>query len=94
MTTEKSNQGMVSVQDSSSNTKKVMKVCPRCKKKKNLIHPAISRRDNKTEICSYCGTAEALFDFAKFRAGLKKSEKQFSEKDIDTVRSWLEEAEE
>tara|TARA_Y100000310_G_C20567354_1_gene756198 strand:- start:721 stop:1086 length:366 start_codon:yes stop_codon:yes gene_type:complete len=42
-------------------------LCPRCKKycinKTRGMYPAISRRDNKTEICSDCGTAEALFDF-------------------------------
>lgn len=29
---------------------------------------AISRRDNKTEICSACGVDEALADFAKAQA--------------------------
>ena len=39
--------------------------CPRCSQ--NLSgHPAISRRDNKTEICSDCGTSEAMCDFAEF----------------------------
>lgn len=33
--------------------------CPRCGKY-YLGHPAISRKDNKTEICSTCGTEEAL----------------------------------
>lgn len=35
------------------------KICPRCKE---LItgYPALSRKDNKTEICSSCGTLEAL----------------------------------
>ena len=36
--------------------------CPRC----NLFvedYPAISRGDNKTEICSDCGIEEALIDF-------------------------------
>lgn len=28
-------------------------------------HPAISRKDNKTEICSECGVKEALLDFYK-----------------------------
>ena len=40
------------------------KTCPRCKW--NLLEshppPAISRRDNKTRICSQCGTREALED--------------------------------
>lgn len=35
------------------------KVCPKCKK--TIIgYPSISRKDNKTEICSNCGTFEAL----------------------------------
>lgn len=36
--------------------------CPRCK---NIIfgYPAISRIDNKTEICSTCGLEEALESF-------------------------------
>ena len=37
-------------------------ICSRCKFKVDE-HPAISRRDNKTEICSSCGVEEALFDF-------------------------------
>lgn len=40
-----------------------MKKCPRCKKSKDMKYPALSRRDNKTEICSDCGTSEAMFDF-------------------------------
>ena len=36
--------------------------CPRCKRMYRG-YPALSRRDNKTEICSDCGTAEALMDF-------------------------------
>lgn len=35
------------------------KICPICGKE-YMEHPAISRRDNKTEICSECGTHEAL----------------------------------
>ena len=38
------------------------KTCPRCNKK-YIGYPALSRRDNKTNICSKCGTQEALFDF-------------------------------
>ena len=30
-------------------------------------YPALSRRDNKTEICSDCGVREALEDFIKVR---------------------------
>lgn len=38
--------------------------CPSCKKFV-YEYPAISRKDNKTEICSTCGTMEALNDFAQ-----------------------------
>ena len=36
--------------------------CPRCKKD-YTEYPALSRVDNKTNICSKCGTAEAMWDF-------------------------------
>lgn len=40
------------------------KICPRCK---NYIigYSALSRVDNKTEICSKCGNLEALEKFIK-----------------------------
>lgn len=40
------------------------KICPICH---NYIngYPALSRKDNKTEICSNCGTLEALKDLKK-----------------------------
>lgn len=41
-----------------------LKTCPRCKKT-YTGYPAISRKDNKTEICSECGTKEALEVFTK-----------------------------
>lgn len=37
------------------------RVCPVCGKT-YTDYPAISRRDNKTEICPYCGIIEALVD--------------------------------
>jgi hypothetical protein len=37
--------------------------CPRCKQT-YTEYPALSRVDNKTDICSKCGTAEAMWDFA------------------------------
>ena len=41
------------------------KVCPVCGAE--FEGPgALSRKDNKTEICSVCGVAEALADFFKF----------------------------
>ncbi len=42
-----------------------MKKCPRCKKNQladEEVMNALSRRDNKTYICSPCGTTEALID--------------------------------
>ena len=36
-----------------------MKICPICGKE-YTEHPAISRKDNKTEMCPDCGTLEAL----------------------------------
>lgn len=41
-------------------------ICPICKNK-IIGYPAISRKDNKTEICSQCGTKEALEDFIKYK---------------------------
>ena len=35
------------------------RICPRCEKEYIEV-PAISRKDNKTEICPQCGLAEAL----------------------------------
>ena len=37
----------------------VIQICPKCKKEFHG-HPAISRDDNKTEVCSECGVREAL----------------------------------
>ena len=41
------------------------KICPNCGK---VIkgYPALSRKDNKTEICSNCGTLEALQIYKKY----------------------------
>lgn len=38
------------------------KICPRCGKS-YVDYPAISRRDNKTEICPDCGVLEAMEDY-------------------------------
>jgi len=35
--------------------------CPKCQKS-TVDFPAISRRDNRTEICSQCGVDEAMAD--------------------------------
>ena len=39
-----------------------IRICPICGKEYS-DHPAISRKDNKTEICSKCGTMEAVEEF-------------------------------
>lgn len=42
--------------------------CPRCgkgydtRKAREGLYPALSRRDNKTDICPSCGTQEAFED--------------------------------
>ena len=41
-----------------------IKICPKCKKKYSQ-HSAISRIDNKTNICPTCGIREALEQFIK-----------------------------
>ena len=40
-----------------------VRICPRCGQN-YLDYPAISRLDNKTEICPTCGQAEALEQYA------------------------------
>jgi hypothetical protein len=42
-----------------------MNNCPRCLIEFNTP-PALSRRDNKTSICSHCGTEEAINDATPF----------------------------
>lgn len=42
----------------------VFHVCPICGED-YYKQPAISRKDNKTKICSNCGIGEAFMDFAK-----------------------------
>jgi hypothetical protein len=42
-----------------------MRVCPICRRNYSE-HPALSRKDNETEICPQCGMNEALI-----QAGLK-----------------------
>jgi transcription elongation factor Elf1 len=40
-------------------------MCPRCGANEVGSYPALSRRDNKTDICSNCGQEEALYDLSK-----------------------------
>lgn len=54
-----------------------MKTCPRCKCIMDERFPgALSRRDNKTEICSECGTLEAMEDYVNSRKKIIKITKQ------------------
>jgi len=46
-------------------TKHKIKICPKCKKSYEG-YPALSRIDNKTEICPECGLKEALVNFNKY----------------------------
>lgn len=39
-------------------------ICPRCGKE-TTEYPAISRTDNKTEICSQCGIDEAMSNWIR-----------------------------
>lgn len=52
-----------------------MRICPICKATYDE-YPAISRRDNKTEICPICGIDEALEDFAKAYCSAPKKERK------------------
>ena len=52
------------IQNIQSDKFKIYPVCPICGNDYS-DHPAISRRDNKTRICSNCGLHEALSDFKK-----------------------------
>jgi len=48
--------------ESMKKTNKKAWKCPECKKSVKE-YPAISRKDNKTEICSQCGFDEAMAQF-------------------------------
>jgi hypothetical protein len=62
-----------------------VRLCIRCNKSYNEL-PAISRRDNKTEICSECGNEEAYVDYY----GIKKVTKAMQEREL-TFRKKLRE---
>ena len=67
-----------------------MKRCLRCGRD-YTERPSVSRRDGKTEICSGCGTTEALFDFTVhfiLRDGNEK-EKKAIQYLVEAERSWL-----
>ncbi len=50
---------------STNNSKAAQKryKCPKCGKE-YIGYPALSREDNKTEICPLCGVLEALRDYS------------------------------
>jgi len=41
----------------------VLAQCPRCENICDMSFPALSRRDNKTSICSSCGDDEAMREY-------------------------------
>ena len=55
--------------------------CLRCKRF-STDYPALSRRDNKTDICSDCGVQEALFDF---RVSREDPVRKFERKWLDDL---------
>lgn len=58
-----------------------IKKCPKCKQEYSA-YPAISRADNKTEICSLCGITESLVNWLFPRLELKTTCLNHIEKDI------------
>jgi len=66
--------------------------CPRCKKNTYCFdaeqsrYPALSRRDNKTNICGFCGTDEALFDWR-----MSQLKVAYDDVRIKEERKWLDE---
>ena len=64
------------IQTNSSTAKKILgktnyyvgvsKICARCGKAISG-YPALSKKDNKTEMCSNCGTLESLEDFMIYK---------------------------
>lgn len=49
-----------------------MSICPKCKCEYPENRGALSRRDNKTEICPDCGFLEAMEDAQKIIENNKK----------------------
>ena len=66
--------------------------CFRCKKS-YTEYPALSRRDNSTDICSRCGNEEALNDFVRLDNIPIENlivEREFHEKIGADYQVWLE----
>ncbi len=49
------------------------RTCPRCDAPYSGW-PALSRRDNRTEVCSACGTEEALVNAGLVRPGTREAD--------------------
>ena len=68
-------------------------ICPRCDEPCRG-HPALSRRDNKTYICSDCGNAEAMNDHTRdpFEIGIENLviEKRFHKRIGKDFSIWIE----
>lgn len=60
--------------------------CPRCNNHAQG-YGATSRRDQKTMICSCCGTEEAIFDFKINQA--RKQGEIITDEVIDSEKAWL-----
>ena len=66
--------------------------CPRCNES-YTGYPALSRRDNATDICSKCGNVEAIMDmtpFDKILMGDLIVEARFHEKIGASYKVWME----
>jgi hypothetical protein len=61
----------------------IERICNRCNKT-YIEHPAISRRDNNTRICSECGNEEAFIDYYS----LKKMSDEQQKREL-TFREFL-----
>ena len=58
------------------------RICPKCGCP-IYGHPAISRTDNKTEICSECGTLEAIETYLSYMSGERFVTKRSYEEDME-----------
>lgn len=65
-------------------------ICPKCGKE-IILPPAISRVDNKTEICSACGVVEALERYVKYQElrGIKVDASKHEEQ-VKGIREYYE----
>lgn len=51
----------------------IKRKCPKCRQP-IIGYPALSRKDNKTKICSTCGNIEAIEEFIKYQERSKSNE--------------------